>query len=146
MRLPLLLLLLLEMAGTCYIITEGGKTHTFRQYLQPKTQTENIPTILNSRTFQGCLKLARTAWQDSQAVSEPDKQSHLSALCRSLISHCNGERPGPIGVAVEKEREKKKKTFLQVPSSVFRVRTCKQCRINTINTLSLQTVNTLSPS
>lgn len=35
MRLPLLLLL--EMAGTCYIITEGGKTRTFQHYLQQKT-------------------------------------------------------------------------------------------------------------
>lgn len=69
MRLPLLL----EMAGTCYIITEGGKTHTFQHYLYQETHTENIPTALNSETFQGRLEQRgpeqRVAYSAAQAVT-----------------------------------------------------------------------------
>lgn len=54
------------MAGTCYIITEGGKTHTFQQqqYLQQKKKTENIPTI----------SVKTSGWRKPV-------QSHLTAPC-----------------------------------------------------------------
>lgn len=87
---PLPLLLLLEMAGTCYIITEGGKTHTPQQYLQEKTQTENIPTILSS--FQAA---SRTS-------------GHTSVPCAGLwsvtvtipvpASNTGGEKHSPCSV------------------------------------------------
>lgn len=75
---PLLLLLLLEMAGTCYIITEGGKTHTFQQYHQQKTLQ---PTHL------------RPALKPEQTDGEPDVRSHLSAPRRSAIRRRDDARP-----------------------------------------------------
>lgn len=87
---PLLLLLLLEMAGTCYIIAEGGKTHTSQQYLQQKIQTENIPALLNSETFQESLAGWRSkpelpnSQTDGHAVSRT--RSHISVLCAGLWS------------------------------------------------------------
>lgn len=81
---PLLLLLLLEMAGTCYIITEGGKTHTFQQYLQQKTlQAFESPTHL------------RPALKPEQTDGEPDVRSHLSAPRRSAIRRRDDARPSP---------------------------------------------------
>lgn len=90
----LLLLLLLEMAGTCYIITEGGKTHTFQQYLSTDRKHSNHFKLGDLSGLPEASQNSQTgSWSGSQAASESDRQSHLSALCRSLISHCDHQRP-----------------------------------------------------
>lgn len=90
----LLLLLLLEMAGTCYIITEGGKTHTFQQYLSTDRKHSNHFKLGDLSGLPEASQNSQTgSWSGSQAASESDRQSHLSALCRSLISHYDHQRP-----------------------------------------------------
>lgn len=111
MRLPLLL----EMAGTCYIITEGGKTHTFQHYLYQETHTENIPTALNSETFQGRLE---QRGRSRESPIQPHKRSHLNAPGGSLISHHHQERPGATHTTCS-ERKREKKHSCKFPLVAF---------------------------
>lgn len=47
------------------------------------------------------------AWIQNRRSSEPDQQSHLGALCRSLIGLCDDERPSPMWDFNERKEEKK---------------------------------------
>lgn len=75
MRLPLLLLL--EMAGTGYIIAEGGKTHTF----QRKTQAENIPAVLSSQGPFRPQTASRTGPHRQPRLAFDQTQSSMQHLC-----------------------------------------------------------------
>lgn len=101
-------LLLLEMAGTCYIITEGGKTHTFQQYLSTDRKHSNHFKLGDLSGLPEASQSSQTgSWSGSQAASKPDRQSHLSAPSSSLISHCDHQRPGFIQDLCHCQRKKR---------------------------------------